>query len=337
MTAVAGKVYRGDYWSDCGVIHVLADDRVYPLPKTTRGNGQPLHSHQHGWGYIGQGSLQLAHDLLADVYGEPVPRAIYDPLSESPLLMSLSGSGPWELTELQLRDAAELLARSMNLSWLPPTPRPRSGGPALVADEDVGFDDPPPAVVEAPEEPAFADVEFAPEPEPPALPPSSAPPPATDATERPAVMIWTDGATRTNPGPGGYGALLVSGDLRREVKGGHPTATNNQMELMAAIAALEALKCPCTVTVFTDSQYLQRSITQYIERWLVNGWRNAKGKPVANQQLWVRLSKAMEPHEIEWRWVRGHNGDTGNEAADGLANQGLLAVEKGELEPCLLL
>lgn len=340
MGAVAGKVYRGDYWSDRGVIHVLGDDSVYPLPRLTRPDGKPVHSHNHGWGYHGQDSLQLAHDLLADVYGQPVPRAIYDPLSESPLMMQLSGSGPWELTELQLRDAAELLARHSKPDWLPPTPRPRhSTAAALLTDDEVGFDDddapaavaPPEPVAVVDEEPAFADVDFAPEPVLVAPPPA----PETEAV-RPEVTIWTDGATRSNPGRGGYGALLVCGDLRREVTGGHPETTNNQMELMAAIAGLEALKCPCRVTVITDSQYLQRSITQYIERWIGNGWRNAKGKPVANQGLWMRLSAAMEPHEVEWRWVRGHNGDAGNEAADGLANRGLQAVEQGELEPCLL-
>ena len=140
-----------------------------------------------------------------------------------------------------------------------------------------------------------------------------------------AVTIHTDGACSGNPGPGGWGALLQFGGHERELKGGEPATTNNRMELMAAIAALEALKRPCRVGLHTDSTYLRDGITKWIIKWKRNGWRTAARKPVKNVDLWQRLEAAMAEHEIAWHWVKGHAGDPGNEAADALARQGLEA------------
>lgn len=139
------------------------------------------------------------------------------------------------------------------------------------------------------------------------------------------VTIHTDGACSGNPGPGGWGALLQFGGHERELKGGEPATTNNRMELMAAIAALEALKRPCRVGLHTDSTYLRDGITKWIIKWKRNGWRTAARKPVKNVDLWQRLEAAMAEHEIAWHWVKGHAGDPGNEAADALARQGLEA------------
>jgi ribonuclease HI len=146
----------------------------------------------------------------------------------------------------------------------------------------------------------------------------------------PRVTIYTDGACSGNPGPGGWGAILVHGDHRREIKGGEPLTTNNRMELMAAISALEALRKPCVVDIHTDSQYLRNGITSWIDRWKRNGWRTAEGKPVKNAELWRRLDAALAQHRVRWHWVRGHAGDAFNERADELAREGLEAVRSGK-------
>ena len=137
------------------------------------------------------------------------------------------------------------------------------------------------------------------------------------------VIIYTDGACRGNPGPGGWGAILLYGDKEKELFGGEPETTNNRMELMAAISALEALREPCSVTLHTDSTYVRNGITQWMANWRRRGWKTSDGKPVKNRELWQRLDAAAQQHQIDWRWVRGHAGDPGNERADALANQGL--------------
>ncbi len=137
------------------------------------------------------------------------------------------------------------------------------------------------------------------------------------------VTIFTDGACSGNPGRGGYGAILVAGDRRKEIKGGEANTTNNRMELMAAIAALEALKRPCTVELHTDSQYLRLGITQWLANWKRNGWRTAARQPVKNDDLWKRLDEAARRHQIDWHWVKGHAGHDENERADALAREGL--------------
>jgi ribonuclease HI len=136
------------------------------------------------------------------------------------------------------------------------------------------------------------------------------------------VTIYTDGACKGNPGAGGWGAILKYGDAEKELWGGEPETTNNRMELMAAIAALECLKRGSNVVLYTDSQYLRQGITEWIFGWKKKNWRSSTGKPVKNVELWQRLDKATEPHKIEWRWVKGHSGDPGNERADQLANRG---------------
>ena len=137
------------------------------------------------------------------------------------------------------------------------------------------------------------------------------------------VRIHTDGACSGNPGPGGWGAILAWNDHERELKGGEPHTTNNRMELTAAIAALEALKRPCTVDLFTDSQYLRSGITTWITTWKRNGWRTAERKPVKNVDLWQQLDLLLSQHEVHWHWVRGHSGHDLNERADRLARKGL--------------
>jgi ribonuclease HI len=137
------------------------------------------------------------------------------------------------------------------------------------------------------------------------------------------VEIWTDGACSGNPGPGGWGAILRSGERVKELSGGEPMTTNNRMELMAAISALEALKRPCGVDLHTDSQYLKGGVTGWIHGWKRNGWRTADKKPVKNEDLWRRLDEATARHEIEWLWVKGHAGDEMNERADELARAGM--------------
>ena len=137
------------------------------------------------------------------------------------------------------------------------------------------------------------------------------------------VTIHTDGACSGNPGPGGWGALLVAKGHEKEISGSANPTTNNRMELMAAIQALEALKRPSLVRLHTDSMYLRDGITRYIHNWKRNGWKTADKKPVKNVDLWQRLEAAIERHRVEWRWVRGHSGHPENERADALARQGV--------------
>jgi ribonuclease HI len=138
-------------------------------------------------------------------------------------------------------------------------------------------------------------------------------------TEGPHVIVHTDGACSGNPGPGGWGAILSYGEHEKELKGGEPHTTNNRMELMAAISALEALKRPSTVEMHTDSQYVQQGISQWITKWKRNGWKTADKKPVKNVDLWQRLDAAMQQHNVKWHWVKGHAGHELNERADRLA------------------
>jgi len=140
----------------------------------------------------------------------------------------------------------------------------------------------------------------------------------------PKVIIYTDGACRGNPGPGGWGALLMSGENRKEICGGELATTNNRMELMAAIQALEALNKPCKVELHTDSQYVRTGITEWLRGWKARGWKTADKKPVKNDDLWKRLDEARARHEVDWRWVKGHNGHELNERADALARKGML-------------
>jgi len=140
---------------------------------------------------------------------------------------------------------------------------------------------------------------------------------------RPHIVIYTDGACSGNPGPGGWGAILMSGTHRKELNGGEANTTNNRMELMAAIAALEALKKPSQVELHTDSNYLKDGITKWIHGWRRNGWKTADKKPVKNVELWQRLDEARARHEIDWRWVKGHAGEIENERADELAREGM--------------
>jgi ribonuclease HI len=139
----------------------------------------------------------------------------------------------------------------------------------------------------------------------------------------PHVVVYTDGACSGNPGPGGWGAILAFGDHEKELKGGEAHTTNNRMELMAAIAALEALKRPCLVDIHTDSQYLRNGIMSWINQWKRNRWRTADRKPVRNVDLWQRLDALLVRHRVRWHWVRGHAGDVRNERADRLAREGL--------------
>ncbi|MDA8389256.1 MAG: ribonuclease HI [Gammaproteobacteria bacterium] len=141
--------------------------------------------------------------------------------------------------------------------------------------------------------------------------------------EQPPVQIFTDGACRGNPGPGGWGAILRSGTRERILSGAEPMTTNNRMELTAAVVALQALKRPCKVELVTDSQYVRQGITAWIAQWKRRGWLTAARKPVLNQDLWQQLDAAAAPHDIEWRWVRGHTGHIENERADRLANEAI--------------
>ncbi len=137
------------------------------------------------------------------------------------------------------------------------------------------------------------------------------------------VEAFTDGACRGNPGPGGWGVVLRYGGREKELYGGEAATTNNRMELMAAIQALEALTRKCTVSVTTDSVYVRSGITDWIAKWKRNGWRTANRKPVKNQELWQRLDAAVQQHRVEWHWVKGHAGHPENERADQLANRGI--------------
>jgi ribonuclease HI len=142
------------------------------------------------------------------------------------------------------------------------------------------------------------------------------------------VQIYTDGACKGNPGPGGWGVLLRSGSTEKELFGGELGTTNNRMELLAVIEALTALKRPCVVTLFLDSEYVRKGITEWIHGWKARGWRTAAKQPVKNVELWQRLDAlvAQGGHQIDWRWVKGHSGDPGNERADALANRGVEQV-----------
>ncbi|VVE20678.1 Ribonuclease HI [Pandoraea iniqua] len=144
----------------------------------------------------------------------------------------------------------------------------------------------------------------------------------------PQVDIYTDGACKGNPGPGGWGALLVAGKHRKELFGGEANTTNNRMELLAVIRALEALNKPCQVVLHTDSQYVQKGISEWIHGWKARGWKTAAKEPVKNADLWQELDAVSQKHDIEWRWVKGHAGHEGNEAADQLANRGVESLRR---------
>ena len=143
------------------------------------------------------------------------------------------------------------------------------------------------------------------------------------------VEIYTDGACRGNPGPGGWGALLSSGEHEKELSGAEPQTTNNRMELTAVIRALEALKRPTEARIYTDSEYVRRGITEWVKNWKARGWKTADRKPVKNQDLWERLDALAAGHKIDWRWVKGHSGVPGNERVDRLANQAIDAMRGG--------
>ncbi|WP_130537505.1 ribonuclease HI [Thiomicrorhabdus indica] len=143
------------------------------------------------------------------------------------------------------------------------------------------------------------------------------------SSELPQVEAFTDGGCRGNPGPGGWGVLLRFGEHTKELNGGRQDTTNNQMELTAAIKAFEALKKPCYVIITTDSQYVKNGITHWIDGWKRKGWKTAANKPVKNKELWQALDAAIAPHEVEWRWVKGHSGHPENERVDELANQAM--------------
>jgi ribonuclease HI len=145
---------------------------------------------------------------------------------------------------------------------------------------------------------------------------------------KPLVVIYTDGACSGNPGPGGWGALLAAKGREKELAGGEPLTTNNRMELTAAIMALEALRVPSRVELHTDSMYVRDGITKWLKGWKRNGWRTAEKKPVKNEDLWKRLDAATARHDIDWRWVKGHNGDPGNERADALARGAIEAMRR---------
>lgn len=145
--------------------------------------------------------------------------------------------------------------------------------------------------------------------------------------DKPRVTIYTDGACSGNPGPGGWGAILIFGNHRKEMCGGARATTNNQMELTAAIEGLEALKFPTAVDLHTDSTYVRDGITKWIHGWKRNGWKTAAKKPVKNADLWKKLDAAQKRHEISWHWVKGHAGHPENERADELARQGIAELD----------
>jgi ribonuclease HI len=148
----------------------------------------------------------------------------------------------------------------------------------------------------------------------------------------PKVVIYTDGACSGNPGPGGWGAVLLHGEKEKEIWGGEPGTTNNRMELMAAIRALEALKKPCKVELHTDSQYVRTGITEWLAQWKARGWKTAAKASVKNEDLWRRLDEARLRHEVDWRWIKGHAGHEMNERADGLARKGLEELRSLKLD-----
>ena len=137
------------------------------------------------------------------------------------------------------------------------------------------------------------------------------------------VTVYTDGACRGNPGPGGWGALLIYGDHEKELYGGESLTTNNRMELMAAIEALRAMKKSCRIQLYTDSTYVRNGIQQWLDKWKANNWKTAAKKAVKNQDLWQALDDESSRHDVRWHWVKGHAGDPGNERADQLANRGI--------------
>ena len=150
-------------------------------------------------------------------------------------------------------------------------------------------------------------------------------------TPRPAVEIFGDGACSGNPGVGGFGAILRSGEKEKEVTGAEGMTTNNRMELMSVISALETLKMPCRVRVITDSTYVVKGMTEWITDWLKKGWKNSQRKDVLNRDLWERLLKAAEPHEIEWCWIKGHSGHEENERCDRLACREIRNYKKAKV------
>ena len=143
------------------------------------------------------------------------------------------------------------------------------------------------------------------------------------------VEIYTDGACSGNPGPGGWGALMLAGEREKEICGGEQATTNNRMEMTAAIMALESLKRPSTVALYTDSNYLRDGITKWIHGWKRNGWKTSDKKPVKNAELWQRLDAALQRHEVSWHWVKGHAGHDDNERADELARDGMAPYKNG--------
>jgi len=152
---------------------------------------------------------------------------------------------------------------------------------------------------------------------------------ASDAAEEPrgkAINIYTDGACKGNPGPGGWGAVLEYDGEEKELYGGERATTNNRMELTAVIEALAALKRPCRIVLHTDSQYVQKGITEWLRGWKARGWRTASKEPVKNVDLWKKLDEAVQDHHIRWVWVKGHSGHDGNERADALANKGVASL-----------
>ncbi|MGQ7274814.1 ribonuclease HI [Marinobacter sp. V034] len=140
------------------------------------------------------------------------------------------------------------------------------------------------------------------------------------------VILYTDGACKGNPGPGGWGALLSYGKVEKELFGGERNTTNNRMELMAAIEGLRALSRVCSIDLYTDSQYVRKGITEWMTNWKKNGWKTAARKPVKNADLWRMLDEEVGRHDVRWHWVKGHAGNPGNERADGLANKGVEKV-----------
>jgi ribonuclease HI len=142
------------------------------------------------------------------------------------------------------------------------------------------------------------------------------------------VVIYTDGACKGNPGPGGWGAWLRSGDHEKELWGGEAHTTNNRMELTAVIESLASLKRRCSVAIYTDSEYVRNGITTWIHGWKKRGWTTADKKPVKNAELWRRLDELREQHDVQWHWVKGHAGDPGNERADALANRGVASAQR---------
>ncbi len=154
---------------------------------------------------------------------------------------------------------------------------------------------------------------------------------ASDADGKPrggTVTVYTDGGCKGNPGPGGWGAVLMYNGHERDIWGGEPYTTNNRMELMAAIVALETLKRACRVELYTDSQYLRNGITQWIGNWKARGWKTSQNEPVKNVDLWQRLDAARQRHEVSWHWVKGHAGDPGNERADKLTQRAIKEQEE---------